>query len=404
MSPSENIDDYAKGWAGLMKLVRNGDSWSGNEKNRFFLNGRQGAFHEISHLAGLDQSEDGRGLAIVDWDQDGRLDLWYRNRSAPRLRLMVNKKESHPSVALRLEGTNCNRDAIGAVVELLPSSQNRHWVQSVKAGDLFLSQSSKWLHFGLGNETQDFSAQVLWPGGKKEIFVGIKAGRFHLKQGSGIARQLNSRREIKLHHRELTRSPNQSNAHILIPARAPFPTLSYRDKAAKLLTTSQNQGLKLVLLWSGICPSCEKNLNQVASQMKAIRENQLTVLALSTDGINGPKSDLSPAYELVEKTKMSFPWGIIDQKSARQLHRFQENLFDRTPEPSVPLAILLDQNHRALAIYRGEFSILTILADLKTILSSNAIQLYHSAPPMKGTWFTNPLGQREVDRLFPVMR
>ncbi|MDA7911632.1 hypothetical protein N9B30_05985, partial [Akkermansiaceae bacterium] len=106
----------------------------------------------------------------------------------------------------------------------------------------------------------------------------------------------------------------------------------------------------------------------------------------------------------VEKTKISFPWGIIDQKSARKLHRFQENLFDRTPEPSVPLAILLDQNHRALAIYRGEFSILTILADLKTILSSNAIQLYHLAPPMKGTWFTNPLGQREVDRLFPVMR
>ncbi|MDA7536273.1 CRTAC1 family protein, partial [bacterium] len=248
MSPSENIDDYAKGWTGLMKLVRNGDSWSGNEKNRFFLNGRQGAFHEISHLAGLDQSEDGRGLAIVDWDQDGRLDLWYRNRSAPRLRLMVNKKESHPSVALKLEGTNCNRDAIGAMVELLPSSQNRRWVQSVKAGDLFLSQSSKWLHFGLGNETQDFSAQVLWPGGKKEIFLGIKAGRFHLKQGSGIARQLNSRREIKLDHRELTRSPNQSNAHILLPARAPFPTLSYRDKAAQLLTTSQNRGPKLVLL------------------------------------------------------------------------------------------------------------------------------------------------------------
>ena len=82
MSPSENIVDYTEGWAGLMKLVRNGYSWSGDERNRFFLNGRQGAFHEISHLAGLDHSEDGRGLAIVDWDQDGRLDLWYRNRSA----------------------------------------------------------------------------------------------------------------------------------------------------------------------------------------------------------------------------------------------------------------------------------------------------------------------------------
>ena len=404
MSPSENIEDYAKGWTGLMQLVRNGDSWSGNERNRFFLNGRQGAFHEISHLAGLDQSEDGRGLAIVDWDQDGRLDLWYRNRSAPRLRLMVNKKKSHPSVALKLEGTNCNRDAIGAVVELLPSSQNGRWVQSVKAGDLFLSQSSKWLHLGLGKETQDCTAQVLWPSGTKETFAGIKAGRFHLKQGSGIARQIKSRQKIKLDHTELKRPQHHSNAHILLPARAPFPTLSYRDQAARLFTTSRNPTPKLVILWSGTCSSCEKNLKQVASQVKAIRENQLTILALSADGIDGPTSDLSSTYELIEKTKLPFPWGIIDQESARKLHRFQENLFDRTPEPSVPLAILLDQNHRALAIYRGELSIPTILADLRTMRSSNAIQLYHLAPPMKGTWFTNPLGQREVDRLFPVMR
>ena len=387
-----------------MKLVRNGYSWSGNEQNRFFLNGRKGTFHEISHLAGLDQSEDGRGLAIVDWDQDGRLDLWYRNRSAPRLRLMVNKKESHPSVALRLEGTNCNRDAIGAVVELLPSSQNRHWVQSVKAGDLFLSQSSKWLHFGLGEETEDFTAQVIWPGGTKELFTGIKAGRFHLKQGSGIARQINSRQKLEMAHRELTRPQHQSNAYILLPARVPFPPLSYRNQAAKLLTSAHNRNPTLVLLWSSTCPYCENNLKQVALQMKAIHENQLTILALSADGIDGPKSNLNPTYELIEKIKFPFPWGIMDQKSARNIHRFQENLFDRTPEASVPLAILLDQNHRALAIYRGELSLPVILADLKTMLSSNAIQRYHLSAPMRGTWFTNPLGQSEVERLFPVMR
>ena len=404
MSPSENIDDYAKGWTGLMKLVRNGYSWSGNEQNRFFLNGRKGTFHEISHLAGLDQSEDGRGLAIVDWDQDGRLDLWYRNRSAPRLRLMVNRKESHPSVALRLEGTNCNRDAIGAIVELLPSSQNGHWVQSVKAGDLFLSQSSKWLHFGLGEETEDFTAQVIWPGGTKELFTGIKAGRFHLKQGSGIVRQINSRQKLEMAHRQLTRPHHQSNAHILLPARVPFPPLSYRNQAAKLLKSSHNRNPTLVLLWSSTCPGCENNLKQVASQMKAINDNQLIILALSADGIDGPKSNLNPAYELIEKTKFPFPWGIIDQKSAREIHRFQENLFDRTTKASVPLAILLDQNHRALAIYRGELSLPVLLADLKTLLSSNAIQRYHLSPPMRGTWFTNPLGQSEVDRLFPVMR
>ncbi|HCQ79145.1 MAG TPA: hypothetical protein DIV46_04160, partial [Verrucomicrobiales bacterium] len=51
--------------------------------------------------------------------------------------------------------------------------------------------------------------------------------------------------------------------------------------------------------------------------MKAIHENQLTILALSADGIDGPKSNLNPTYELIEKIKFPFPWGIMDQKSAR---------------------------------------------------------------------------------------
>ena len=83
MSPTE-VEDNIRGWSELMKLVRKGYSWSGGERNRMFLNEQGGAFHEMSHLVGLDHADDGRGLAVVDWDQDGRLDLWYRNRTAPR--------------------------------------------------------------------------------------------------------------------------------------------------------------------------------------------------------------------------------------------------------------------------------------------------------------------------------
>ena len=165
MSPSEDIDKYARGWSDLMKLVRQGNSWSGGERNRFFLNGF-GQFHEMSGLGGLDHADDGRGIAVVDWDQDGQLDLWYRNRSAPRLRLMMNRRELGESVAIRLEGTTANRDGIGAVVDLTTQNGVIPMVRSVRAGDLFLSQSSKWLHFGTDGLDEISWAEVLWPGGQ----------------------------------------------------------------------------------------------------------------------------------------------------------------------------------------------------------------------------------------------
>jgi hypothetical protein len=385
-----------------MTLVRNGYSWSGGERNRFFLNGGEGRFHEISHLSGLDQIEDGRGLAIVDWDQDGLLDLWYRNRTAPRLRLMHNQRRSHPSVALRLEGTKCNRDAIGAVVEMKSSSADEHWVQSVRAGDLFLSQSSKWLHFGLGTNKSELTAKVLWPGGHEEVFTGIRPGRYHIKQGTGKARPIGERQKITLKDQELTLPSSNSSARVILPGRVPFPIFGYRDQSAKRKTITPGARATLVVLWSGNCVRCKEGIKNFAKNTEAFRLNNLNIVALSTDGVEGPTADLSAAYDLIEKTKFPFSWGFIDQAAAQKLHHFQEKLFDRTPAPSVPLAILLDQNLRALVIYRGENDIPTILSDLQTTLGSTAVQLYHLAPPLRGTWFTNPLPQRDIDRLFPA--
>ena len=76
-------------------------------------------FVDLSHLSGLSLDDDGRALAVCDWDRDGDQDIWLRNRNAPRLRLMLNDGASHhDSVSLRLEGVLCNLDAIGAKVTL----------------------------------------------------------------------------------------------------------------------------------------------------------------------------------------------------------------------------------------------------------------------------------------------
>ncbi len=68
----------------------------------------------MSAVSGLDFPDDGRCVAVADWDQDGDLDLWLANRNAPRLRFMRNNAPtSNHYVSLRLIGngttTNPNR-------------------------------------------------------------------------------------------------------------------------------------------------------------------------------------------------------------------------------------------------------------------------------------------------------
>jgi len=182
VSPKQQADPrrYGSAWSAIIQLVRDGYSWSGHERNRLLLNRGGLDFADVSSISGLDHGGDGRAMAMVDWDQDGDLDLWYRDRTAPRLRLMLNQhapsKGARDFLALRLEGTTCNRDAIGAVVEVVTDDVSKRLVRSVRAGDLFLSQSSRRLHFGLGNATKVKEVKVVWPGGRVEKFSGVEAG------------------------------------------------------------------------------------------------------------------------------------------------------------------------------------------------------------------------------------
>lgn len=403
MSPAEKIEEYARGWSDLLKLVRNGHSWSGGERNRMFLNrqSKSGAFHEMSHLSGLDQADDGRGLAVVDWDQDGRLDLWYRNRTAPRLRLMMNRREAGKSISIKLEGKSVNRDGIGAVVELLPAQADKRNVRSVRAGDLFLSQSSKWLHFGLDEKSAYTQAQVIWPGGEIEIFDGLNAGeRFILKQGTGQAKVLTPRSgKITLKGSTVNASKDDGIARIILPARIPMPEITFRDQLARPVQLQANGQARLLVLWSSDCMHCKSELKAMSKAAATIRAAELDVLALSVEGIVGAAADISSAYDLIDSTGFPFTWGMIDRESAGRIHVWQAALFDRTPASSVPLAILLDGSNQAVAIYRGPFDVTDVISDWNTVQGADTKQLYHLAPPMKGTWFTNPLPQKDVVRM-----
>ena len=152
---------YVKAFAALVQMLRDGRSLSGHERHCCFLNTRDGRFATVSAASGLDFSEDGRAIGLTDWDHDGDIDVWLANRTGPRLRFMRNDCRGKTRfITFKLTGTKCNRDAVGARLELLlaqPSKDSREnalkLIRTVHAGRGFMSQASKRIHFGLGTCT-----------------------------------------------------------------------------------------------------------------------------------------------------------------------------------------------------------------------------------------------------------
>ena len=74
---------------------------------------------------------------LSDIDGDGRLEIILKNRTAPQLRAFHN--ELSPiggAITFSLRGTKSNRDAIGAIVELVTAAGRQQ--KTLRAGSGFL--------------------------------------------------------------------------------------------------------------------------------------------------------------------------------------------------------------------------------------------------------------------------
>ena len=85
-------------------------------------------------------------------------------------------------VQFSLEGTRCNRDAIGATIRVFVD--DLVLLREISGGGSHASQNSTTAHFGLANHAIIDSVQVIWPGGEIESFYGLPINqRHHLIQG-----------------------------------------------------------------------------------------------------------------------------------------------------------------------------------------------------------------------------
>jgi hypothetical protein len=144
-----------------------------------------GRFRDVSDRAGTPWQAPrlGRGLAVGDIDNDGRMDVLIVDQGAP-LALLHNQQAPAAGhfLTLALEGAASNRDGVGARVTV--TTGGRSLVQIRYGGGSYLSASDPRLHFGLGTAGRVDRVDVRWPSGRRDTYEGLNADAgYRLREG-----------------------------------------------------------------------------------------------------------------------------------------------------------------------------------------------------------------------------
>ena len=196
------------------------------EPRILYHNNGNATFTDISADAGpgITTPNSSRGLAIGDLWNDGQLSAVISNMNAPPSLLVNDVRSPNHWIAFHLIGTSyatsshkrnptlapasatqappplasssfisstssasfaSSRDAIGARITMKAGS--RLFIDEVRSGSSYDSNSDIRVHFGLGSITKLDSIEVRWPSGLAEDFTNFAIDRIHtLKEGSGV--------------------------------------------------------------------------------------------------------------------------------------------------------------------------------------------------------------------------
>ena len=191
------------------------------EPRILYHNNANGTFTDISADAGpgITTPSSSRGLAIGDLWNDGRQSAVISNMNAPPSLLVNDVRNTNHWIAFHLTGTSyaansqkhnsssqfasapnplpsssstsptsyaSSKDAIGARIILKAGA--RLFVDEVRSGSSYDSNSDMRVHFGIGSATKLDAVEVRWPSGLTEKFDNLAVDKIHtLKEGTGAA-------------------------------------------------------------------------------------------------------------------------------------------------------------------------------------------------------------------------
>jgi hypothetical protein len=157
-----------------------------------FHQGDDHQLHDVSDQAGPAFREywAARGLAVGDFDNDGAVDVLIGiNGGAPVL-LKNNVAKGNNWLGVRLEGSSCNRDAIGAKIVWTAAGIKRTRLKN--NGGSYLSSHDPREVLGIRKAAKIDELEIHWPGPSQQVdrITDLPVNRYiRIREKSGIVRE-----------------------------------------------------------------------------------------------------------------------------------------------------------------------------------------------------------------------
>ena len=182
-------------------------------RNYTFKNKGDLKFEKVMDDWGLGEESFSNGAAYGDLDNDGDLDIVVNNINQEAFVYRNNSENFSSSNFLRVELTNeQNKPVLGARVKLY-AEDNRQTIETTNVRGIY-STCEPQAHFGLGNNSQIDSIEVIWPNETRTLLKNIgvnKILRLKMDQGEPYVRESNKPQQTIFN--ELTKASGLKHRH-----------------------------------------------------------------------------------------------------------------------------------------------------------------------------------------------